>query len=154
MIVYHSPFSKAEILRILPHAAKVFPERDFLYREFSDGSFWLGIEKGDHNGYWYTATISEDADGCTIEGDIEYDPEGKLSDDKKETLFQKICSVAWAVICCVVFFIPLVIFAMIYAIYFFISKRNEKPKEEYLDIFMERYLHAEKIEQKDAAAVS
>ncbi len=45
MIVYRSPFSKAEILRTLPQAAKCFPEREFLYREFSDGSSLKSVHK-------------------------------------------------------------------------------------------------------------
>lgn len=113
--------------------------------ETNDDSLWLGIEKGDHAGWWYIARLSDCPEGCLIDGEIVYDPD-HISErgSKKESVPGEIFTWIFMVIAYVIIFIPAMIAGIIYWIYE--KVKGVKTKEEYLDIFMRDYLNCTKFE--------
>ena len=115
-------------------------ERQFLCGNCCYNEISIGIEKGDHAGYWYIATLEECPEGTKIKGNIKYDPEGFTKSRYEDSLIFKICFWCFSAILYIIFCIPLLINLLIGVI----TKR--KSKEEYLDMFMRDYLQCEKIE--------
>ena len=131
-IRYRSSLHKSALKQCVAARVREFSRQtEFLYRETGDDSLWLGIEKGDHAGWWYIASLQDSVDGCFIEGKIVYDPDN-YTVDSRMNLFSKIV---------LGFLIPILIFWLIRIF------RKEKTKEENLDIFMRDYLECKKIEQ-------
>ncbi len=141
---YITPYSKEYIKENMPSLVEKFSkdnQREFLYEDKGQNEIWIGIEKGDHAGYWFIADLQETCNGTRISGHIEYDPQ-KNSAASQMNLFSKICLWFLAGILCLLFCVPIII----YQIYKLIKKT--KTKEQYLDIFLEKYLQCEKMHSK------
>lgn len=133
-IKYHSTYSSEYIISNLPTAIADYSNKvkEFLYKDKGDGEIWIGIEKGDHTGFWYIAHVTSCIDGCNIEGEIVYDPDG-YTKDGKERIISKIFF--WIFMSCVIVLLAIPIL-IIQLISFF---KKEKTKEEYLDQFLLDY---------------
>lgn len=76
---YHTKHTTKYIKENMPSLIQKFSKdnkREFLYRNSGQNEIRIGIEKGDHAGYWYIATLEECSEGTKIKGNIQYDPEG------------------------------------------------------------------------------
>ena len=129
-IRYRSSLHKSALKQCVAARVREFSRQtEFLYRETGDDSLWLGIEKGDHAGWWYIASLQDSVDGCFIEGKIVYDPDN-YTVDSRMNLFSKIVLGFLIAVFYVIFCIPILIFWLIRIF------RKEKTKEKNLDIFM------------------
>lgn len=68
--LYRSKDNKLYIKSIIESKIKNFSYRnkEFLYKDKGSDSIWIVVEKGDHAGYWYIATLEDTDDGCLIKG--------------------------------------------------------------------------------------
>lgn len=142
---YKSEFSASYIKQNMPSLVKQFSEtekREFLYRDESDDTIWLGLEKGDHSGFWFIGSLKETSDGTIIEGSIVYNPDNPDVYVSKSRL-SKVCTWILTAIMAVILCIPILIFWIAELI------RGRKTKEEYLGIFLRKYLSCEKITGAD-----
>lgn len=140
---YHTKHTTKYIKENMPSLIQKFSKdikREFLYGNSGQNEIRIGIEKGDHAGYWYIATLEECSEGTKIKGNIQYDPDGFTKANNKTNLISEICFWIFTVILCVVLFIPIFFYWFVGVI----TKR--KSKEEYLDMFMKDYLQCEKVE--------
>lgn len=140
---YHTKHNIKYIKENMPSLIQKFSmenKREFICGNCCQNEISIGIEKGNHAGYWYIATLKECSEETIIKGYIKYDPEGFTKTSGDSSLFFKICFWSFAVIFSIVLCIPIFIYWLIGII----TKR--KSKEEYLDIFMKDYLQCEKVD--------
>lgn len=139
-IVYKSKYPKSYIYENIEQLIQSFSNeyREFLYEIKSSDELWIGIERGDHAGYWYLAKLEDTVDGCMIKGHIEYDPEN-FTGEKSMNLYSKIAMWLMIIFFVILFCIPLFIIWIIQLI------RRPKTKKEFLDIFMVQYLECGKL---------
>ena len=141
LLSYRSKKTAGELKACLPGQTERFSaeQRQFLLRETDESALMIGIEKGDHAGYWYVASLTDEPGGCRIEGRIVYDPEHCMTDGK--TPWGEILGM---IVIGVIFLIPILLFLLVRL--FIDLVRRPKTKEDYLDLFMTGYLGCEKIE--------
>ena len=132
------------ILRIPRQVKEYAAEKgELLYREIlrEDGNkeVWLGLERGDHAGYWYCSVVEKTAAGCSIRGKIVYDPDGYTKGGRSGWLEW----IGFALLF-VVFLVPVALFALGCLL---VGSFQKKPptKEERLDEFMCEYINCKKV---------
>ena len=142
LLSYRSRKTAGEFKACLPGQTERFSaeQRHFLLRETDENALMIGIEKGDHAGYWYVASLTDEPGGCRIEGRIVYDPDNDTADGKSLGVGE----ILGMIVIGVIFLIPILLFLLVRL--FIDLVRRPKTKEEYLDLFMTGYLGCEKIE--------
>lgn len=143
---YLAKLKSSEIKEIITTKIEEFKQegKEYTYRETEDNTLWLGIEKGDHAGYWYIAKLTDTENGCFIDGKVVYDPDKEgsknLFSDIVEYTIIGFCMTLYYIVCGV----PLFILWLIGK-----CRKGNKPVN-YLDLFMVDYLGSTKLKKKEA----
>jgi hypothetical protein len=141
-IVYSYEFNKKYLFDKLNNRSGCYHNYDeYLIEIKNDNTFFLGIEKGGHTGYWYVAHISENDGKTIISGDIVFDP-----DENGKTKSTNKSGILTTVLLYVIFWpIMLLSFLVTFLLKVFKIASKTKSKEEKLDSFMINYLCCSKI---------
>lgn len=139
-------------------------EKDDVYHRYLDGqylieikndsTFFLGVERGAHNGYFYVGHVQESDKKTLIYGSIVYAPDEngneKAWSKKERFFFIAACIIGFPIVLLVLVLVT-IIFAgsYFYKIIFKKNKSVEKAKEEKLDDFMIKYLQCKKIKKEE-----
>jgi hypothetical protein len=147
-IYYEYGFSKENLYEKLNNKSGCYSNYgnagDYLIEIKNDDSFFLGIERGGHSGYWYIARISEMQDKVIIKGKIIFDPDeqgNKKPSQKGET---------FGIIILFFFLWPLLLLGLFYKLMYYLyciifKKPKPKNRMDKLGDFMINYLGCTKL---------
>ena len=123
-------------------------EGEYLVGVKSDNSFFLGIERAGHTGYWYVAEVEEKDGRTVIQGKIVFDPDENGNEKpQNQSLADKIGDILICIVVFPVWLVFMLCYGLAWLVRLIIGKPipKEKTKEQKLDDFMCNYLNCKRL---------